>query len=94
MENIRYYILNQYNRTIQYNKIYDEYIYLEILCLNTIFHDNEKMDEVMHILKNRENNLKVNLYYKNKVEYLLCYFNNFNKFSNFNNKINEYVIDR
>lgn len=87
MENLKNYILN-INTYIRNYNIYDEYVYLEILCLNTIFHDNDRMEEVIEIIKSEENESNVNFYYKNKIQYLDCYFHNIH---NFENKINRKI---
>jgi len=75
MEILKAYMSIQHNN-IPNISIYSEYIYLEVLCSNTIFYDSNKMEEVMHINKNDENNNKVRIYYTNKMNYIKCYLTN------------------
>lgn len=60
----------------QYNCIFDEYIYLEMLCRNTDFYDSDKMLAAMVIERNEINRLIFNEYYYNKIDYIKEYFNN------------------
>lgn len=77
MDNLELYIARQ---TDYISCIYDEYVYLEMLCLNTIFYDEEKIQEVKSLSHNTYNDILVNFYYKNKLQYITCYFNNISNF--------------